>query len=70
MTVWFVTVRACVVCRPTDVVLSLLDTGKSEYLGEIYITATLWPKSQEDKEQVSLPLLSFITILEITSTTC
>jgi hypothetical protein len=39
--------------RPTDVVLSLKDTGKSEYLGEIQLTCTLWPKTQEDKEQVT-----------------
>lgn len=39
--------------RPTDVVLSLKDAGKSEYLGEVYLTCTLWPKTQEDKEQVT-----------------
>ncbi|XP_054277669.1 multiple C2 and transmembrane domain-containing protein-like isoform X2 [Macrosteles quadrilineatus] len=37
--------------KPTDVILSLKDTGKSEYLGEVHLTCTLWPKSQEDKEQ-------------------
>ncbi|XP_046662457.1 LOW QUALITY PROTEIN: multiple C2 and transmembrane domain-containing protein-like [Homalodisca vitripennis] len=37
--------------KPTDVVLTLRDVGKAEYLGEIHLTATLWPKSQEDKEQ-------------------
>ncbi|KAG8256518.1 Multiple C2 and transmembrane domain-containing protein 2 [Homalodisca vitripennis] len=38
--------------KPTDVVLTLRDVGKAEYLGEIHLTATLWPKSQEDKEQL------------------
>lgn len=40
-------------CRPTDVALTLRDIGKSEYLGEILLSATLWPRTQEDKDQVS-----------------
>lgn len=32
--------------------MSLRDPGKPEYLGEIILTATLWPRSQEDKDQV------------------
>jgi len=40
-------------CRPSDVALTLRDIGKSEYLGEIVLSATLWPRTQEDKDQVS-----------------
>ena len=40
-------------CRPSDVALTLRDIGKSEYLGEILLSATLWPRTQEDKDQVS-----------------
>jgi hypothetical protein len=40
-------------CRPLDVALTLRDIGKSEYLGEILLSATLWPRTQEDKDQVS-----------------
>ncbi|XP_068083885.1 multiple C2 and transmembrane domain-containing protein isoform X1 [Anabrus simplex] len=36
----------------TEVTLSLRDPGKPEYLGELQLTATLWPRSQEEKEQV------------------
>jgi len=39
--------------RTSDVVLTLRDIGKSEYLGEIVLSATLWPRTQEDKDQVS-----------------
>jgi hypothetical protein len=35
------------------VTLALCDPGKSEYLGEILLSATLWPRTQEDKDQVS-----------------
>ncbi|KAL1493655.1 hypothetical protein ABEB36_009354 [Hypothenemus hampei] len=38
--------------RNNDLMLSLQDPSRPEvYLGEIFITATLYPKSQEDKEQ-------------------
>ncbi|XP_063222777.1 multiple C2 and transmembrane domain-containing protein isoform X3 [Bacillus rossius redtenbacheri] len=37
--------------KPTDVTLSLRDPGKVEYLGEILLNVTLYPRSQEDKDQ-------------------
>lgn len=40
-------------CRPLDVALTLRDIGKSEYLGEILLSATLWARTQEEKDQVS-----------------
>lgn len=40
-------------CRSSDITLTLCDPAKSEYLGEIQLSATLWPRSQEDKDQVS-----------------
>lgn len=39
--------------RSQDMVLPLEDSGKGEVTGELYITASLLPKSQEDKELVS-----------------
>lgn len=39
--------------RPTDMTVTLQDVNKpSAQLGEIFLTATLLPKTQEDKEQV------------------
>lgn len=39
--------------RPTDLSVALQDVSKpSAQLGEILLTATLYPKTQEDKEQV------------------
>lgn len=39
--------------KTSDVTLCLQDTSRSlAKLGEIMLTATLYPKSQEDKEQV------------------
>lgn len=36
-----------------DVVLELTDPARHrQHLGNIYLTATLWPKNQQDKEQV------------------
>lgn len=41
--------------RNNDLTLALQDPSRPEIcLGEIYITATLYPKTQEDKEQVSV----------------
>ncbi|KAJ8960219.1 hypothetical protein NQ318_003943, partial [Aromia moschata] len=38
--------------RPTDVALALQDPARPDTsLGEILFTATLYPKTQEDKEQ-------------------
>ncbi|XP_046999775.1 multiple C2 and transmembrane domain-containing protein isoform X1 [Schistocerca americana] len=38
--------------RATEITLPLRDPAKTtEYLGELQLTATLWPRSQEDKEQ-------------------
>lgn len=40
--------------RPTDICVVLQDVNRpSAHLGEIILTATLLPKTQEDKEQVS-----------------
>ncbi|XP_047118535.1 multiple C2 and transmembrane domain-containing protein-like [Schistocerca piceifrons] len=39
--------------RATEITLPLRDPAKTtEYLGELQLTATLWPRSQEDKEQL------------------
>ena len=36
-----------------DVTLELKDPSRPrQHLGEIYLTATLWPKNQQEKEQV------------------
>ncbi|XP_033608246.1 multiple C2 and transmembrane domain-containing protein isoform X2 [Cryptotermes secundus] len=37
--------------KSSDITLTLCDPAKSEYLGEIHLSATLWPRSQEDKDQ-------------------
>lgn len=38
-----------------DITLELKDPGRpKQHLGEIYLTATLWPKNQQEKEQVYL----------------
>lgn len=38
---------------PQDVVLELKDPARpKQHLGEIYLTATLWPRNQQEKEQV------------------
>ncbi|KAK6643695.1 hypothetical protein RUM43_005205 [Polyplax serrata] len=36
--------------KSTEISLELLDPGKTEYLGEILLTVTLVPKTQEDKD--------------------
>jgi hypothetical protein len=39
--------------RPEDVILKLEDPSKpGKRLGELKLNLTLWPKTQEDKEQV------------------
>lgn len=41
--------------QPQDIVLELKDHNRpKQHLGEIYLTATLWPKNQQEKEQVFL----------------
>lgn len=36
-----------------DVVLELKDPARPrQHLGEIYLTVTLWPRNQQEKEQV------------------
>lgn len=37
--------------KPTDMVLTLTEAGKNYSMGEIHITVTLIPRSQEEKEQ-------------------
>lgn len=38
-----------------DIVLKLIDPARPDRdLGELHLTATLWPRTQEDKEQVSV----------------
>lgn len=44
--------------HPQDITLELKDPGRpKQHLGEIYLTATLWPKNQQEKEQVYLSCL-------------
>lgn len=39
--------------RSNDINLALQDTNRPEVsLGQVFLTVTLYPKSQEDKEQV------------------
>nr|CAD7452289.1 unnamed protein product [Timema tahoe] len=42
--------------KTTEVTLSLRDPGKPEYLGELQLSVTLYPRSQEDKDQVGRTL--------------
>uniref|UniRef100_A0A646QG56 Multiple C2 and transmembrane domain-containing protein 1 n=1 Tax=Hemiscolopendra marginata TaxID=943146 RepID=A0A646QG56_9MYRI len=37
--------------RPTDVLLTLTEPGKNDFMGEIHLTVTLIPRTQEEKEQ-------------------
>ncbi|KAK0169078.1 hypothetical protein PV327_002824 [Microctonus hyperodae] len=38
--------------HPQDIVLELKDPARlKQHLGEIYLTATLWPRNQQEKEQ-------------------
>jgi len=39
--------------QPQDITLELKDPVRpKQHLGEIYLTATLWPRNQQEKEQV------------------
>lgn len=41
--------------HPQDIVLELKDPARPrQHLGELYLTATLWPRNQQEKEQVHL----------------
>lgn len=43
--------------RPQDLLLCLQDPnrpGQFPDMGEVVLTATLWPRTQEDKEQVNI----------------
>lgn len=41
--------------HPQDITLELKDPVRpKQHLGEIYLTATLWPRNQQEKEQVLL----------------
>ncbi|CAH1394092.1 unnamed protein product [Nezara viridula] len=51
--------------RSQDMVLPLEDSGKGEVTGELYITASLLPKSQEDKELVSPQNTHFAPVIYI-----
>lgn len=47
--------------KSLEITLSLRDAAKpAEYLGELFLTATLWPRSQEDKDQVKLIYFCFL----------
>lgn len=47
--------------RSNELTFSLQDPSRPDAcLGEIYISATLYPKSQEDKEQVSILFIYLI----------
>lgn len=40
-------------CQSQDIILELKDPARpQQYLGEIFLTASLWPKNQQEKEQV------------------
>lgn len=40
--------------RQQDITLELKDPARPrQHLGEIFISATLWPKNQQEKEQVT-----------------
>lgn len=42
-----------------DIALELKDPGRpKQHLGEIYLTATLWPRNQQEKEQVPPSIFS------------
>lgn len=42
--------------QPQDIVLELKDPARpKQHLGEIYLSATLWPRNQQEKEQVLCP---------------
>jgi hypothetical protein len=46
--------------RPEDILLRLEDPAKpGKRLGELKLNLTLWPKSQEDKEQVGCSLILY-----------
>lgn len=48
-----------------DLALTLEDPEKpQENLGDIYLSATLYPRSQEDKDQVSTFIIYFIVIIQ------
>jgi hypothetical protein len=49
--------------RPTDLELKLSDKGKSDYMGVIKLQVTLVPKSQEDRDQVSIK--NFLLLLVV-----
>lgn len=39
--------------QPLDVSLELKDHNRpKQHLGEIFLTVTLWPRNQQEKEQV------------------
>lgn len=42
-----------ILCRVHDLTLELQDTKGTEHLGEVVLSATLWPRTQQDKEQVN-----------------
>lgn len=47
--------------QPQDIVLELKDHNRpKQHLGEIYLTATLWPKNQQEKEQVFILTHAFL----------
>lgn len=48
--------------QQTEIRLKLEDPSRSEKdLGEILLSVILWPKTQEDKEQVSTTSILFTT---------
>lgn len=41
--------------QPHDITLKLKDPARPQvHLGEIFLTVTLWPRNQQEKEQVVL----------------
>lgn len=47
--------------QPQDVTLELKDPARPrQHLGEIFLTVTLWPRNQQEKEQVLLFIIHFL----------
>lgn len=60
MGVAFLNLQSIELGRSTDIVMELHDPAKPNInFGELYLTATLWPRTQEDKEQVGVENFCF-----------
>lgn len=56
--------------NPEEMIIKLDDPGRPfKSLGELRLNVTLWPKTQEDKEQVNYFLIFFVCLFLIRETT-